>query len=248
MLTGLKPVRLAAKMNQRSAARGIGVPFGTYNNWERCANTPPTPMVVKIADFFNVPIDELVGRLPESKSANGMSWRALGYRNSPTVRFPVFDSVAYGQTLVYKEAARFIEASVTWLQDYPNSYFLKVPDDSMNRRLLCGHFALVSPSSKYTNGDLVAVCIGGDDAVIRIYHKMVSTEIFSPDSVTKGYKDIVADLTRRQATLPRVLGKVVWACYPEEGIQVVEDERVKEPQRIMEKKRGKPQLADEAEA
>lgn len=59
----LKSLRKAHKYTQADLSKALGIPIGTYRNWEQGINTPDTPTVVRIADYFGVSTDEVLGRL-----------------------------------------------------------------------------------------------------------------------------------------------------------------------------------------
>lgn len=59
----LKSRRKEKGYTQQTIADRLGVSLGTYRNWEQGINTPDTPTVVKIADYFCVSTDEVLGRL-----------------------------------------------------------------------------------------------------------------------------------------------------------------------------------------
>ena len=57
----LRELRVDKKLMQRELAEMIGVPVRTYGNWEIGASEPPMDMIVKLAKFFNVTTDYLLG-------------------------------------------------------------------------------------------------------------------------------------------------------------------------------------------
>lgn len=50
---------LRASRSQRDFAQEIGIPFRSYQRYESGERTPPTELIVKIAEITNVPIDWL---------------------------------------------------------------------------------------------------------------------------------------------------------------------------------------------
>jgi transcriptional regulator with XRE-family HTH domain len=47
---------------QEYVARELNVPIGTSRCWEQSKNTPDTPTFIKLADYFKITTDELMGR------------------------------------------------------------------------------------------------------------------------------------------------------------------------------------------
>ncbi len=58
----LKELRLEKKLTQQKLASEIGVSQKAIDYWERGVNEPKACYVVKLADFFDVSADFLLGR------------------------------------------------------------------------------------------------------------------------------------------------------------------------------------------
>ena len=57
----LKILRTNAQMTQQDVARLLGVERSTYVKYERGQSDPPTATLVRLADYFGVTIDYLIG-------------------------------------------------------------------------------------------------------------------------------------------------------------------------------------------
>lgn len=58
----LKAIRKKSGKKQREAAEYIGLNIRTYQYYEGGQSEPAISILVKLADFFQVSLDELVGR------------------------------------------------------------------------------------------------------------------------------------------------------------------------------------------
>lgn len=58
----LKELRKIEKLNQSDIAKKLGIPLMTYNNYENEKTEPNIDTLIKLADFYNVTLDYLVGR------------------------------------------------------------------------------------------------------------------------------------------------------------------------------------------
>ena len=58
----LKEYRTTKKITQRELSTATGIPQTTISSWERGANVPNILDCIKLADFYGITIDELVGR------------------------------------------------------------------------------------------------------------------------------------------------------------------------------------------
>lgn len=60
----LKELRESAGLTQARIAEILNVPVRTYGSWERNERQPDFDTLVKIADYYNVTADYLLGRNP----------------------------------------------------------------------------------------------------------------------------------------------------------------------------------------
>lgn len=58
----LKEFRKKIGLSQDDIAKKIGVHNTTYGNWELGKTEPTIDTLIKLADFYNVTVDELLGR------------------------------------------------------------------------------------------------------------------------------------------------------------------------------------------
>ena len=78
----LRGLRISRKMTQQEVADFLGVERTTYVKYECGASEPPTATLVRLADFFGVSVDFLVGHTfpPASKPADNISLRIKALR------------------------------------------------------------------------------------------------------------------------------------------------------------------------
>ena len=58
----LKQLRLLLGCNQAQMANLLGITVRGYRNYELGSREPELSILIKLADYFNVSLDELVGR------------------------------------------------------------------------------------------------------------------------------------------------------------------------------------------
>ncbi len=58
----LKEYRKKLGLSQDDIAKKLGVHNTTYGNWELGKTEPTVDTLIKLADFYNVTVDELLGR------------------------------------------------------------------------------------------------------------------------------------------------------------------------------------------
>lgn len=64
----LVELRKSKKKTQQDMADILGIVKGTYSSYEQNRRTPDNEMQIKIADYFDITLDELNGRTPKEPS------------------------------------------------------------------------------------------------------------------------------------------------------------------------------------
>ncbi len=72
LLLKLKELRETIGISQSAFAREINVAQNTVSNWERGTREPDNETLAKIADFFGVTTDYLLGREPNEDKKNSL--------------------------------------------------------------------------------------------------------------------------------------------------------------------------------
>ncbi len=68
-MENLRKIRIINGYSQKEFATIIGVPSNTYNQWETGKRQPDYETLSKIADFYDVTVDYLLGRTLKEKPA-----------------------------------------------------------------------------------------------------------------------------------------------------------------------------------
>ncbi len=58
----LKKIRNQNKITQKELAEKSGVPYANYNKYETTTTIPDIETLIKLANFYNISLDYLVGR------------------------------------------------------------------------------------------------------------------------------------------------------------------------------------------
>lgn len=66
----IKQLREEKGISQAKLAQDIGVTYGAVGNWESGTREPKFETVIKIADYFGVSVDYLVGRVDDPRCAS----------------------------------------------------------------------------------------------------------------------------------------------------------------------------------
>ena len=66
----LKEIRQSKKIKQIDVAEQLGISYATYSGYETNTHKPTPEMLCKLADFFNVTTDYILGRTSDSLLEN----------------------------------------------------------------------------------------------------------------------------------------------------------------------------------
>ena len=158
----VKQLRTEKKIRQIDFASAMGVAQSAVSNWETGRNEPDNDMLCKIADYFGVSVDYLIGRSNvRSVKSSRQSPRRRG------VPVPVLGDVAAGipieaveDILDYEEIDEEAAAS--------GEYFgLRIKGSSMEPRMVEGDVVIVRRQETAETGDTVVALINGDSATVK---------------------------------------------------------------------------------
>lgn len=63
----LRDLRNAKGITAEALCKELGITVGSYRNYERNDRNPPYETLIKIADYYNVTLDYLLGREPQKE-------------------------------------------------------------------------------------------------------------------------------------------------------------------------------------
>jgi len=70
----LKEIRESKGLSQRQAAIGLNLSPTVYNRYENGIREPSNVVLLAMADYFGVTVDELLGRDPEPSAVEDEAW------------------------------------------------------------------------------------------------------------------------------------------------------------------------------
>lgn len=161
----LRKLRRERNLTQTELANSLNVSNGTIAMWETEKRQPDLDMVSKIASFFNVSVDYLMGR--EQKVDNNVAGVQL---ERQTVRIPVYGTIPAGVPI------DMIEDS--YIEDYEdisadllrggNTYFaLRVRGDSMLPKFESGDILILKQTEDCESGAYCAVSINHTECTFK---------------------------------------------------------------------------------
>ena len=201
MLNRIKELRQERKITQSVLANYLGVAQNTLSYWEQGKYDIDNESLNKIADYFNVSVDYLLGR--SNAPANPIA--PFSFSNIQPVkkhRIPLLGEIACGEPIFADEDFEgFIES------DIEADFALRCNGDSMTgARIMDGDIVLIKKQDMVENGQIAAVIIENEATLKRVmYFKKKNTLILKPENPR--YEDLI--YTNDELNQIRILGKAV---------------------------------------
>lgn len=149
----LKNLRKKAGITQMQLSEYMGVTQATLSGWENEKFEIDTASLKKIADYFNVSVDYLLGREAQ-KSKKG-------------VLIPVLGRVVAGIPIDAIEEILDYEEITQEMANSGEFFALKIKGDSMMPRIQENDVVIVRKQSQVDNGSIAIVLINGNEATCK---------------------------------------------------------------------------------
>ena len=206
----IKELRTEKRMTQAELGRVIGVTKVSISGYENNTRQPDNSILLKLAGYFNVSTDYLLG-----KSNNKLS---LSNGSAP-VNFsvakqsiPVYGMIHAGEP-TFADQYIIGETPVTdkIIDKYgrDNLFALQVDGDSMSKVIAPGFIAVFVKDCEVENGDICAVLVDGENATLKKFKETSKAVILEPESFNPIYKPLIFPKNIDQDF--RILGKYVFA-------------------------------------
>lgn len=172
----LKSLRENAGYSQYSFADAFGIPQSTVGGWEAGKREPKIATVQRLADFFGVSVDYLLGRdsssecYPPSPSVSGGKW------------IPVLGTVQAGIPVeAIKDIIDYEEITPSTASQGEH-FALRIKGKSMEPKMSEGDVVIVRKQSDCDSGDTAVVLVNGNEATIKRIQKTTEGVMLIPNN------------------------------------------------------------------
>lgn len=198
----LRSLRLDKKLTQAKLGKMFNISHATINRYENGVHEPDTETIDKLAEFFDVTADYLLGR---SDYRYELSREACGVKDFS--KLPVLDAICTDESVIAEQnIVGYDYVSKDGLQ-VGTYFFLKVSDDRMDlSHIVEGQKVLVRMTEEVENGEIAVVLADGEDAIITKFFRTDFMVTLIPHSSNPKHQPRILD-TRN--TRFRVIGRVV---------------------------------------
>ena len=168
----MKSLREKKGLTMKDVANCVGLPYTTYVNYEKGAREPSSETLIKIAKFFDVSVDYLIGRTDEIDLPSNIL-------PMPTMRkIPLVGNIACGSPILAEEN---IECDVDIPDNIRADFALRCKGRSMEgANIVDGDIVYIRKQDMVDNGQIAAVLIEDMEAeatLKRVYYNPEEGEL-----------------------------------------------------------------------
>ena len=168
----------------------------SVTSWKNNGRVPHHTTLIKIADYFGVSVDYLIGKTDISK----IKPNATILSTANVHMIPIYESVSAGfGTTANDYIVDYMPLYVTNAHEAAETLCVKVQGDSMSPKIENGDIIQVHKQTSVDSGSIAVVLVDGEDALVKriIYdEKSIELHSFNPEYKTVRFEG--ADVLRVQ--------------------------------------------------
>lgn len=202
----LVKLRKELNLTQEDFAQKIGYTRTAISAWEIGRNEPSNSDTVKIADFFGVSTDYLLGKSDVRNNTSNIDESAKKF-----YMCPVYGQISAGQPNWAEECIEGrlpLDPDLMGIVNPEEHFFLRVNGESMNKVIRNGAFALIHKQDMVEDGEIAVVLVNGYDATLKKFTRQGDMIILEPQSDDDNFKTQVYDKTTPIKILGKYVGKM----------------------------------------
>ena len=191
------------KVNVSQVAKATGIASSTFTDWKNGRSVPKADKLAKIADYFSVSLDELLGTETGNR-ASEVSYHHLRQKKM----VPVIGVIRAGSPIVTDET--LLGREFADVDDTDEYFYLEVCGDSMKDcGIVEGTYVLFHKQQYAEDGDIVACLVDGESATVKRFHRKNRKIILAPEN--KDYEPIILSPEDFETGRARILGVAIEA-------------------------------------
>lgn len=192
----LKELRQANGLTQNKLANKIGLSRSTIAMYETEGSEPDIQTLSKLANFFNVSIDYLLGKENDIKAQK--------------YRIPVLGIIPAGIPIeAIEDVLDYEDISPEMLNGGKEYFALKIKGDSMSPNYLDGDVVIFLKQDYAENNDDCCVYVNGYDATFKKIRINNNTGILTLQPINSSYEPLFFNEEQIKNLPVRIIGKAI---------------------------------------
>ena len=201
--------RKKSRLTQKEVSAKTGIPLGTIRRWEQGQNDPDLNSLIQLIKLYGVSLESIL----EIEVAGDNSVNRN--RNSRMTSAPLLSRITATASIEAITSDETYDIPSDIYERFPQAFLLKVKDDSMNRVLPNGCYALINPCQEASKSmKAYAVCVNGFDATVKRVKPLSNGYELIPDSIDPTYRPQIFDFNEIDTQPVTIIGGVVWYLVP----------------------------------
>ncbi len=173
-------------------SKATGISPSTFTDWKNGRSAPKLDKLTRIAEYFNIPLDDLLGHGSTATPSRRRS-----------KRIPIIGEIRAGSPILTEETLLGYEESDVDEED--EYFYLKVKGDSMKDiGMVHGSLVLFHKQQYAEDGDIVACLVGGDSATVKRFRREKKAVFLTPEN--EEYSPICLSTDDFESGDARILG------------------------------------------
>lgn len=200
-MDALQRLRKSRGYSQQQIADELGISRQTYSNYELGKREANYETLRRLADYFRVSVDTLLGTTPEPELPSN----AISVAQVPLI--PVYGRIAAGAPILAAEEIIGYEPA-EGIKNPEEYFYLAVRGDSMiNAGIPNGSLVLLHKQDFAENGQIVACLVNGDSATLKRYKRIDKTVFLMPEN--SNYEPIIISVDDFKTGNAKICGVAV---------------------------------------
>ena len=201
--------RQKSRLTQKEVSAKTGIPLGTIRRWEQGQNDPDLNSLIQLIKLYGVSLESILEI--EVAGENSVNRN----RNSRMTSAPLLSGITAIASIEAITSDETYDIPSDIYERFPQAFLLKVKDDSMNRVLPNGCYALINPCQEASKPmKAYAVCVNGFDATIKRVKPLSKGYELIPDSIDPTFRSQIFDFNEIDTQPVSIIGEVVWYLVP----------------------------------
>ncbi len=162
--SNLKHLRIQNGLTQQELADKLGKDYSTIGKWELGQRSPIMTDVIRIANFFDISLEKLIGSSIIYDNAETVS------TTFETIKIPVLGTIKAGIALeAQQDILEYIDIPKEWTKGSKQFYGLKISGDSMAPKYEENDIVIFEQTNDFdkANNKDCAVMVNGFDATFK---------------------------------------------------------------------------------
>lgn len=195
----IKRLREDKGLQQKDLAKKLDVSPSAIGMYERDEREPNNDLLIKLADFFNVSVDYLLGNSDLKNTESTIKY------------IPIIGKISAGEPILATENIEGylpIDIEIYGFKASDDLFFLRVSGQSMNLKVKNGDYVLVHKQNYADNDDIIVAIVNNDDEVtLKKYIKLNNEYVLlQPMSSDTSIQPITIDLRKDKF---EIIGKAI---------------------------------------